>query len=136
MYLRYFMWNFSGRSSDIQNANWLGLQNVFDEVPYQLEMNKARNNYLMIPLLLGILGLLFQYYRDKKNFYVVMLLFILTGVALVVYLNSPPTEPRERDYPLVGSFYVFCIWIGLGAIFLIEELKDTLLRIYLATTVK
>jgi len=87
MYLRYFMWNFSGRSSDIQNANWLGLQNVFDEVPYQLEMNKARNNYLMIPLLLGILGLLFQYYRDNKNFYVVMLLFILTGVALVVYFN-------------------------------------------------
>ena len=60
MYLRYFMWNFSGRSSDIQNANWLGLQNVFDEVPYQLEVNKARNNYLMIPLILGILGFFFS----------------------------------------------------------------------------
>ena len=117
MYLRYFMWNFSGRSSDIQNANWLGLQNVFDEVPYQFEMNKARNNYLMIPLLLGILGLLFQYYRDKKNFYVVMLLFILTGVALVVYLNSPPTEPRERDYIYAGSYYAFSIWIGYGSLF-------------------
>jgi pentatricopeptide repeat protein len=118
MYLRYFMWNFSGRSSDIQNANWLGLQNVFDEVPYQLEMNKARNNYLMIPLLLGILGLLFQYYRDNKNFYVVMLLFILTGVALVVYLNSPPTEPRERDYIYAGSYYAFSIWIGYGSLFI------------------
>jgi len=118
MYLRYFMWNFSGRSSDIQNANWLGLQNVFDEVPYQLEMNKARNNYLMIPLLLGILGLLFQYYRDNKNFYVVMLLFILTGLALVVYLNSPPTEPRERDYIYAGSYYAFSIWIGYGSLFI------------------
>lgn len=118
MYLRYFMWNFSGRSSDIQNANWLGLQNVFDEIPYQLEMNKARNNYLMIPLLLGILGLLFQYYRDNKNFYVVMLLFILTGVALVVYLNSPPTEPRERDYIYAGSYYAFSIWIGYGSLFI------------------
>jgi len=118
MYLRYFMWNFSGRSSDIQNADWLGLQNVFDEVPYQLEMNKARNNYLMIPLLLGILGLLFQYYRDNKNFYVVMLLFILTGVALVVYLNSPPTEPRERDYIYAGSYYAFSIWIGYGSLFI------------------
>ena len=118
MYLRYFMWNFSGRSSDIQNANWLGLQNVFDEVPYQLEINKARNNYLMIPFLLGILGLLFQYYRDNKNFYVVMLLFILTGIALVVYLNSPPTEPRERDYIYAGSYYAFSIWIGYGSLFI------------------
>jgi hypothetical protein len=116
------MWNFSGRSSDIQNANWLGLQNVFDEVPYQLKMNKARNNYLMIPLLLGILGLLFQYYRDNKNFYVVMLLFILTGIALVVYLNSPPTEPRERDYIYAGSYYAFSIWIGYGALFVFSIL--------------
>ncbi len=126
MYLRYFMWNFSGRSSDIQNANWLGLQNVFDKVPYQLEINKARNNYLMIPLILGILGLLFQYYRDNKNFYVVMLLFILTGFALVVYLNSPPTEPRERDYIYAGSYYAFSIWIGYGSIFLFNFFKRIL----------
>ena len=123
MYLRYFMWNFSGRSSDIQNANWLGLQNVFDEVPYQLEVNKARNNYLMIPLILGILGLLFQYYKDNKNFYVVLLLFILTGFALVVYLNSPPVEPRERDYIYAGSYYAFSIWIGYGSIFLFYFFK-------------
>ena len=132
MYLRYFMWNFSGRSSDIQNANWLGLQNVFDEVPYQLEINKARNNYFMIPLLLGILGLIFQYYRDNKNFYVVMLLFILTGIALVVYLNSPPTEPRERDYIYAGSYYAFSIWIGYGSLFLFSLFKRLLTKDTLA----
>ena len=115
MYLRYFLWNFSGRESDIQNAKWLGLLNKFDKVPYQIEVNKARNNYLMIPLLLGIIGLVFQFYRDRKNFYVVMLLFILTGIALVVYLNSPPIEPRERDYIYAGSYYAFSIWIGFGS---------------------
>ena len=122
MYLRYFLWNFSGRESDIQNAKWLGLLNKFDEVPYQIEVNKARNNYLMIPLLLGIIGLVFQFYRDK-NFYVVMLLFILTGIALVVYLNSPPIEPRERDYIYAGSYYAFSIWIGFGSLFLFSILK-------------
>ena len=123
MYLRYFLWNFSGRESDIQNAKWLGLLNKFDKVPYQIEVNKARNNYLMIPLLLGIIGLLFQYYRDRKNFYVVMLLFILTGIALVVYLNSPPIEPRERDYIYAGSYYAFSIWIGFGSLFLYNILQ-------------
>ncbi len=123
MYLRYLMWNFSGRSSDIQNANWLGLQNVFDEIPEQLNSNKARNNYFMIPFILGILGLLFQYYNDNKNFYVVSLLFILTGFALVVYLNSPPTEPRERDYIYAGSYYAFSIWVGYGSLFIWSILK-------------
>ena len=122
MYLRYFLWNFSGRESDIQNAKWLGLLNKFDKVPYQIEVNKARNNYLMIPLLLGIIGLVFQFYRDRKNFYVVMLLFILTGIALVVYLNSPPIEPRERDYIYAGSYYAFSIWIGFGSLFLFSNL--------------
>ena len=123
MYLRYFLWNFSGRESDIQNAKWLGLLNKFDKVHYQIEVNKARNNYLMIPLLLGIIGLVFQFYRDRKNFYVVMLLFILTGIALVVYLNSPPIEPRERDYIYAGSYYAFSIWIGFGSLFLFSILK-------------
>ena len=116
MYLRYFLWNFSGRSSDIQNADWIGLNNLFEDLPYSIENNKARNNYLMIPLFLGILGLLFQYFSDRKNFYVVLLLFILTGLALVVYLNSPPIEPRERDYIYAGSYYTFSIWIGFGVI--------------------
>ena len=126
MYLRYFLWNFSGRESDIQNAKWLGLLNKFDKVPYQIEVNKARNNYLMIPLLLGIIGLILQFYRDRKNFYVVMLLFILTGIALVVYLNSPPIEPRERDYIYAGSYYAFSIWIGFGSLFLFSILKKIL----------
>lgn len=116
MYLRYFLWNFSGRSSDIQNAEWIGLHNLFEDVPHSIKYNKARNNYLMIPLLLGILGLLFHYFSDRKKFYVVLLLFILTGLALVVYLNSPPIEPRERDYIYAGSYYTFSIWIGLGVI--------------------
>ena len=126
MYMRYFLWNFSGRESDIQNAQWLGITNVFDKVPYQIKINKARNNYLMIPLILGILGLFFQFYRDKKNFYVVMLLFILTGVALVVYLNSPPIEPRERDYIYAGSYYTFSIWIGFGSLFIFTFIKRLL----------
>ena len=126
MYLRYFLWNFSGRESDIQSAKWLGLLNKFDKVPYQIEVNKARNNYLMIPLLLGIIGLILQFYRDRKNFYVVMLLFILTGIALVVYLNSPPIEPRERDYIYAGSYYAFSIWIGFGSLFLFSILKKIL----------
>ena len=133
MYLRYLMWNFSGRSSDIQNANWLGLQNVFDEVPYQLEVNKARNNYLMIPFLLGLLGLFYQYYKDNKNFYVVSLLFILTGLALVVYLNSPPTEPRERDYIYAGSYYAFSIWVGYGALFTFHLLSKLIKKEKIAT---
>ncbi len=116
MYLRYFLWNFSGRSSDIQGANWLGFLNLFDDVPYTIENNKARNNYFMIPLILGLLGFVFQYLIDKKNFYVVLLLFILTGLALVVYLNSPPIEPRERDYIYAGSYYTFSIWIGFGVV--------------------
>ena len=118
MYLRYFLWNFSGRESDIQDAQWLGIANAFETVPYQIKKNKARNNYLMLPLIFGILGMFFQYSKDKKNFSVVTLLFILTGIALVFYLNSPPTEPRERDYIYAGSYYAFSIWIGFGSLFL------------------
>ena len=116
MYLRYLLWNFSGRESDIQNANWLSINDSFKEVPDEIYSNKARNNYYMIPLLLALMGLFFQYFKDKKYFSVVTLLFILTGVALVFYLNSPPNEPRERDYIYAGSYYVFSIWIGLGLI--------------------
>tara|TARA_B110000438_G_scaffold92534_1_gene92004 strand:- start:5907 stop:8867 length:2961 start_codon:yes stop_codon:yes gene_type:complete len=118
MYLRYFLWNFSGRESDIQDAQWLSLFNTFDEVPLQIENNKARNNYFMLPLILGILGMFFHYSKDKKNFSVVSLLFILTGIALVFYLNSPPVEPRERDYIYAGSYYAFSIWVGFGSLFL------------------
>ncbi len=113
MYLRYFMWNFAGRESDIRDAGWL-LPWQGRDVPEALASNKACNNYLMLPLLLGLLGLFFQYKKDVKGFSVVAMLFVLTGIALVIYLNSPPVEPRERDYIYVGSYYAFAIWIGLG----------------------
>lgn len=114
MFMRYFMWNFAGRESDIKDAGWLAPWESGKDLPYSIETNKARNNYLMLPLLLGLIGLFFQYKKDIKGFSVVGLLFILTGLGLVVYLNSPPVEPRERDYIYVGAFYAFAIWIGFG----------------------
>lgn len=116
MYIRYFMFNFAGRESDIQDANWIGPGDWFEDIPYELEINKGRNNLFMIPLILGIIGLLYQSKQNVKDFAAVGLLFILTGVALVVYLNSPPVEPRERDYIYAGSYYTFCIWIGLSVV--------------------
>ena len=116
MYFRYFMWNFAGRESDIQGARWLSINDAFKEVPEVLKNNKGRNVFYMIPLVLGIIGLLFQYYRDQQNFYFVALLFFLTGAAIVLYLNSPPVEPRERDYIYAGSYYAFAFWIGLGVL--------------------
>lgn len=116
MYFRYFMWNFAGRASDIQGADWVGLSDAFEKVPPMLEENKGRNIFFMIPLLLGIIGLTFQYYKDPRNFAFVGLLFFLTGAAIVLYLNSPPTEPRERDYIYAGSYYAYAFWIGLGFI--------------------
>ncbi|MEP3388246.1 MAG: DUF2723 domain-containing protein [Reichenbachiella sp.] len=116
MYFRYFMWNFAGRASDIQGADWVGLNDAFEKVPPMLEENKGRNIFFMIPLILGIIGLTFQYYKDPRNFAFVGLLFFLTGAAIVLYLNSPPTEPRERDYIYAGSYYAYAFWIGIGFI--------------------
>ncbi len=126
MYMRYFMWNFSGRESDVQNAGWLHLFNAFEDVPELIRENKGRNNYLMLPFLLGLVGLFFHYKKDPKGFSTVIMLFFLTGFALVLYLNSPPTEPRERDYIYVGSFYAFAIWIGFGAMALASGLAKLL----------
>ncbi|GHA35188.1 membrane protein [Salinimicrobium marinum] len=128
MYWRYFMWNFVGRQNDIQgkytdlNGNWLSGIDVIDEarlgsqenLPADMESNKARNTYYFIPLLLGIAGLLFHFQRDWKMFWVLTVFFLFTGIALKVYLNEYPFQVRERDYALVGSFYVFSIWIGFG----------------------
>ncbi|MDR3180961.1 MAG: DUF2723 domain-containing protein [Prevotellaceae bacterium] len=128
MYIRYFMWNFAGRQNDIQghgnsyNGNWecgipfidnTRLGDMSDMPPYLAE-NKARNHYYLLPLLLGLAGLFYQMQKDKRNFVVVLFLFILTGAAIVVYLNQTPMQPRERDYAYAGSFYAFAIWIGLG----------------------
>ncbi|MDX2188632.1 MAG: DUF2723 domain-containing protein [Bacteroidota bacterium] len=120
MYFRYFMWNFAGREGDIQDAGWLRPWDSKAGLPESIANNKMRNQYYMLPLLLGLLGFLFQYNKNKRDFLVLVMLFVLTGIALVVYLNPPPIEPRERDYIYVGSFYVFAIWIGLGVLGLIE----------------
>ena len=117
MYFRYFMWNFSGRESDFSDAPWIGLKDAFTEkFPDYIKENKGHNNYYMLPLILGIIGLVFQSRKDPKSFYVNAMLFLMMGVILVLYLNSPPVEPRERDYIYVGSFYAFAIWIGMGVL--------------------
>lgn len=116
MYWRYFMWNFSGRESDYSDAPAMTFFSTFEDFPKYITENKAHNNYLMLPLLLGIIGLFFQAKYDQKSFWVTMMLFLMMGVVLVLYLNSPPIEPRERDYIYVGSFYAFAIWVGLGVL--------------------
>ncbi len=133
MYWRYFMWNFSGRQSDkqdtggISNGNWItGIpfidENVLglgpqDNLAPDIANNKGHNTYFMLPLLLGIIGIVFQLtkkQRGEQGFWVVFMLFFMTGIAIVIYLNQKPYEPRERDYAYAGSFYAFSIWIGLG----------------------
>lgn len=127
MYWRYFMWNFSGRQNDIQGhgeitkGNWISGIPFVDsprlgsqkDLPSTLK-NKGHNRYFMLPFILGLIGMGFHYLRNNKDFWVVMLLFVLTGIAIVVYLNQTPYQPRERDYAYVGSFYAFSIWVGLG----------------------
>ena len=140
MYWRYFMWNFSGRQNDIQgngevlNGNWITgipfidtvLVGPQDNMPDDIANNKGHNVYYMLPLLLGILGLLFQAYSGDKgiqSFWVTFFLFFMTGLAIVLYLNQPPYQPRERDYAYAGSFYAFCIWIGFGVAALAKGLE-------------
>lgn len=123
-YMRYFLWNFAGRASDIQGASWVGINGVFENLPSELKENKGRNIYFMLPLLIGILGMFVQYKRDPKMFAATALLFFMTGIAIVLYLNTPPIEPRERDYIYAGSFYIFTIWIGLGVIAIYDMLKN------------
>jgi hypothetical protein len=122
MYMRYFMWNFSGRESDVQGAGPVFF-NTGSDVPESIKNNKGRNIYFALPLLLGILGLMVQLRKNPKYFSATVLLFFLTGIALVLYLNSPPVEPRERDYIYAGSFYVFAMWVGFGVIALYEILS-------------
>lgn len=137
MYFRYFMWNFAGRQNDIQghgsiiNGNWvsgipflddarLGPQ---DNLPEPLANNKAKNVYFMLPFLLGLLGMYFHFVKESKGFVLVALLFFFTGLAIVIYLNQTPYQPRERDYAYAGSFYAFTIWIGLGVAALYQLLS-------------
>lgn len=116
MYFRYLMWNFAGRESDIEGAGWQTMFQDSSELPEIMKENKARNNFWMLPFILGVVGLIFHYNKNVKSFSVIGLLFILTGVALILYLNSPATEPRERDYIYAGSYYAFAFWIGFGVL--------------------
>ncbi len=127
MYLRYFLWNFAGRDGDDKEAAWLAPNAPSgNDLPEMVKRNKARDNYYMLPLILGLIGLVFQLRRSDKDFAFVGLLFVLLGVAIVVYLNSPPVEPRERDYIYVGSFYAFAMWIGFGVLGLVELLEKVI----------
>jgi hypothetical protein len=134
MYVRYFMWNFAGRESDDQGARWLQPSQWFTELPPLLASNKARNNYFMIPFVLGLIGMFFQFTRDTKSFAVIGLLFFMLGLAIVLYLNSPPTEPRERDYIYAGSYYAYAMWIGIAIIAIGEGLNRFLRNRMVATT--
>ncbi|NEU70228.1 DUF2723 domain-containing protein [Spirosoma agri] len=128
MWWRYLMWNFSGRESDQEGAGYLLPWSSNQGVPDLLKANKARDNFYMLPFLLALLGIVFQYRHRRHDFLVVGVLFLLTGVALQVFLNSPPSEPRERDYIYVGSYYFFAIWLGLGVMALVNFARSFLGR--------
>lgn len=137
MYFRYFMWNFSGRQNDTQsyggavNGNWITGINFLDEprigstrdMPEDMKNDPSRNVYYLLPFILGLTGLFFHFGKDNKDWWTVMLLFIMTGLAIVIYLNQYPNQPRERDYAYVGSFYFFAVWIGLGVLAFFERLS-------------
>ncbi len=123
MYMRYLLWNFVGRESDQQDAWAINAFEDTSKLPDALKNNKARNNYFYLPLILVLFGFYLLYRKDEKDFLVTIMMFVLTGVGLVVYLNSPPVEPRERDYIYVGSFYFLAIWAGLGVMQLAEWLS-------------
>lgn len=150
MYWRYFMWNFAGRQNDIHSpspgelfyGNWecgikpldnmrLGDQ---DSAPDILKHNKGKNHYFLLPLLLGLIGLFYQFERDKRGSWLTFLLFFMTGIAIVVYLNQPPFQVRERDYAYAGSFYAFAIWIGFSVAAVYERLGKMLKGRYQVVT--
>ncbi len=137
MYFRYLMWNFSGRQNDIQgmrpddikNGNWITGISFIDKMWYGHAMsgipdnlkNNATNKYYMLPFILGLIGIWFQFKNDYRRGFVVTFLFLMTGLAIITYLNQKPYEPRERDYSYAGSCYAFSIWIGIGVLSLIEQ---------------
>lgn len=147
MYWRYFMWNFSGRQNDVQGhgkggasmlteGNWLSGINLVDaerlgnqgKVPSSISDNPGYNKYFMIPLLIGLIGFFFQLIKAPKDWFVVMLLFLFTGFAIIIYLNQKPVEPRERDYAYAASFYAFSIWIGYGVFALYNIAKSITMK--------
>jgi len=148
MYWRYFMWNFTGKQDDIQgrydnHGNWLSGISFIDSprlgsqknLPADLLNNKGRNTYFFLPLLLGIIGILFQLKKDKKQFWTLFVFFMFTGLAIQFYTNPSIFQPRERDYSLVGSFYIFALWIGLGVYGLFNELSSFTKKAWLSPAV-
>jgi hypothetical protein len=139
MYFRYFMWNFSGKQNDTQgtggavNGNWITGIKFMDEMrvgtsdlPEGLKSDTSRNKYFLLPFLLGMAGMFYQLNRDNRNWGIILILFVMTGIAIVFYLNQYPNQPRERDYAYAGSFYFFAVWIGLGVLALFELLSRML----------
>jgi hypothetical protein len=137
MYFRYLMWNFAGRQNDIQGngnpiyGNWIsGIKFIdemrlgsLDKIPSELKTNPAHNTYFFLPLLLGLAGLFWHYKNDRNGFWLIFAFFFMTGLAIVLFLNQSPNQPRERDYAYAGSFYAFAVWIGMGFMLVIEWLK-------------
>ena len=136
MYFRYFMWNFSGKQNDTQssggavNGNWITGIKFLDEprvgtidLPDSIGNDTSRNKYYLLPFILGLVGLFYHLNRDNRNWGIIMLLFLMTGLAIVFYLNQYPNQPRERDYAFTGSFYFFTVWIGIGVLALYEGLS-------------
>ena len=153
MYWRYFMWNFAGRQNDIQghyfnddgsrdylNGNWIcGIKFIDqmrlgpqDNLSDEMKNNKGRNVYYLLPLLLGLIGLVYHCKEDKRGAFVNFIMFFMTGIAIAIYLNMPPRQPRERDYAFVGSFYFFAVWVGLGVL----AIADWLSRLSKSKTVQ
>ncbi len=140
MYWRYFLWNFVGRQNFSQgyfpwnhaDGNWESGVTFIDEarlynmdaLPDAIKNNESRNHYFFLPLLFGLFGLLFHFMKTKKDFGALLFLFIITGIGIVVFVNEPPNEPRERDYVFVGSFLTYAIWIGMGAVAMFTVFKD------------
>jgi Protein of unknown function (DUF2723) len=140
MYVRYFMWNFVGRQTaeqgtfpwDVSRGHWQSGITAIDEarlykmdkLPDAIKNDESRNTYYFLPLIFGLLGLIFHYIQKREEFIVLLILFVITGVGIIIYSNQPPNEPRERDYVLVGSFMTFCIWIGMGVIALYHYLSQ------------
>ena len=148
MYWRYFMWNFSGKQDDIQgrydnHGNWISGFSFIDNprlgpqenLPSDIKNNKGRNTYYLLPFLLGLIGIIFQFRKDRKQFWVLLVFFLFTGLAIQFYTNPYIFQPRERDYSLVGSFYIFALWIGLGVYGLYDELYGFIKKNWLSPIV-
>jgi hypothetical protein len=148
MYWRYFMWNFAGKQNDVQglgnkrDGNWISGISFIDnsmlgdqsQLPDSIKNNKAHNKLYMLPFLIGIVGCIYQFFKKRNDWIVNFLLFFMTGIAVVLYLNQPGNQPRERDYAYVGSFYAFAVWIGLAVVAFVRLAKEKADKLTLQNT--